>query len=189
MILEDLKTRDDIGKVLKSMNLDGYGAEVGVEYGINAEVILSTSDLKGLYLIDAWGYIPGHDPRGFGVSYSDWNAVWQQCHFRMQRFSDRAVMMQAASSEIVKSFADEFLDFVYIDANHMSPWIDEDLENWFKKVKVGGIIGGHDFLTRDEPAFRCDVQCVVEAFFFRRPEIIHVTEDAVPSWYVIKAAA
>lgn len=188
MNLEDLKTRDEIGKVLKGMSLDGFGVEVGVEYGINAEMILATSGLKRLYLIDAWDYVPGHDPRGFGVGYNDWKSVFNQCQYRMQRFSDRAVMMRSVSNEIVKSFADGFFDFVYIDANHMSPWINEDLENWFPKVKVGGIIGGHDFLTRNEPAFQCDVQCVVEGFFFRRKEIIHVTEDSVPSWYVIKGA-
>jgi hypothetical protein len=188
MRLEELKIRNDIGKVLKAMDLDGFGVEVGVEYGINAELILETSDLRRLYLIDAWGYVPGHDPRGFGVGYSDWQTVLNQCQQRMQRFSDRAVLMRTTSIQIVTSFADGSLDFVYIDANHMSPWIDEDLTNWFKKVRVGGIIGGHDYLNRNEPTFQCDVKRVVDDFFTEPQEIVHVTEDAVPSWYVIKGA-
>lgn len=188
MRLEELKTRDDIGKVLKGMDLDGFGVEVGVEYGINAELILSTSNLRRLYLVDAWAYIPGHDPRGFGVGYNNWDSVRNECHERMQRFSLRAFMMQSVSSEVVSSFADDNLDFVYIDANHMSPWIDDDLLKWFRKVRIGGIIGGHDYLNRSDPSFQCDVKRVVDAFFADRPEVIHVTEDAVPSWYVIKGS-
>ena len=37
------------------------------------------------------------------------------------------------------------LDFVYIDANHDYKFITEDMRNFWKKVRIGGIMGGHDY--------------------------------------------
>ena len=41
-------------------------------------------------------------------------------------------------------FADEILDMVFIDANHLYPSIKKDIEIWLPKVKEGGILCGHD---------------------------------------------
>jgi predicted O-methyltransferase YrrM len=49
------------------------------------------------------------------------------------------------SSEALKDFEDESLDFVYIDANHDFPNFTFDIHNWLKKIKKGGIMSGHDF--------------------------------------------
>jgi predicted O-methyltransferase YrrM len=40
---------------------------------------------------------------------------------------------------------DDSVDFVYIDGNHQYSSVKEDLVNWSKKVKNGGIIAGHDY--------------------------------------------
>jgi hypothetical protein len=37
------------------------------------------------------------------------------------------------------------IDFVYIDGNHSSPYVDNDIKQYYEKVAVGGILGGHDF--------------------------------------------
>ena len=47
--------------------------------------------------------------------------------------------------EAVEDFKNESLDFVYIDANHEFRYIAEDLAEWTKKVKKGGIVSGHDY--------------------------------------------
>lgn len=47
--------------------------------------------------------------------------------------------------EALEDFADESLDFVYIDANHEFRYIAEDLFEWTKKVRKGGIVSGHDY--------------------------------------------
>ena len=50
--------------------------------------------------------------------------------------------------DAVKDFADRSLDFVYIDANHEPQFVEEDIREWSKKVKVGGIVSGHDYALR-----------------------------------------
>jgi glycosyltransferase involved in cell wall biosynthesis len=48
--------------------------------------------------------------------------------------------------QAVTDFADESLDFVYIDGNHQLKYVVEDIVEWTKKIKKGGIIAGHDYI-------------------------------------------
>ena len=51
--------------------------------------------------------------------------------------------------DAVKFFDDKSLDFVYIDGNHEYSYVMEDLIFWFEKVKINGIMAGHDFGNRE----------------------------------------
>jgi len=53
-------------------------------------------------------------------------------------------VMETTSAEAVKSFDDESLDFVFIDGDHRYVGVKQDIDLWFPKVKVGGILSGHD---------------------------------------------
>jgi hypothetical protein len=53
--------------------------------------------------------------------------------------------IRATSVEASKLYEDNSLDFVFIDACHLYECVREDIEHWYPKIKVGGIIGGHDF--------------------------------------------
>jgi hypothetical protein len=47
--------------------------------------------------------------------------------------------------DAVKDFKDESLDFAFIDGNHSFEYVINDIAEWSKKVRVGGIISGHDY--------------------------------------------
>ncbi len=47
--------------------------------------------------------------------------------------------------EAAEDFEDNSIDFVYIDANHGFKYVAEDLWEWSKKVRSGGVISGHDY--------------------------------------------
>lgn len=49
--------------------------------------------------------------------------------------------------DAVRWFDDNTLDFVFIDANHDYKHFAEDLREWHKKVKPGGIVSGHDWVN------------------------------------------
>lgn len=186
MKLADLKSRYDIGSVLNDMGLTGVGAEIGVAFGENAEFILDKSNLSLLWLVDPWDYVLGENPKGFADAIKDWQGCYDYCAAKMARFGTRAVMLRMSSQNASKAIRDESLDFCYIDANHMAPHIQNDLECWFPKVKVGGIFGGHDYHMVHRKDYQCDVQNAVDDFFFGRSEKIHIVPDECPSWYVIK---
>ncbi len=48
--------------------------------------------------------------------------------------------------DALEDFEDNSLDFVYIDGDHNFKHISEDIYEWTKKVRSGGIVSGHDYL-------------------------------------------
>lgn len=48
-------------------------------------------------------------------------------------------------------FADESLDFVFIDAGHTYEDVYRDLRAWYPKVKPGGVFAGHDYTHKGFP--------------------------------------
>jgi cephalosporin hydroxylase len=70
---------------------------------------------------------------------------------------------------VAQSVPDRSLDFVYIDADHTMSAVMSDLAAWWPKVRVGGEIGGHDFLPDD---FEWTGVARAVRMFFPRGQII-----------------
>lgn len=68
------------------------------------------------------------------------------------------------SVEAAKTYKDNSLDFVFIDASHDFKSVLEDVHSWFPKVKKGGIIAGHDYRAPD-------VKKAVDLFFKNKKNI------------------
>jgi hypothetical protein len=66
-------------------------------------------------------------------------------HLRQYLDTGQCQIIKKTSMEAVKDFANESLDFVYIDGNHTFRYVAEDLVEWTKKVKKGGVVAGHDY--------------------------------------------
>lgn len=52
--------------------------------------------------------------------------------------------MRCSSVEAARTFKDESIDFVWIDAGHSYEDVRADIDAWYPKVKIGGWIGGDD---------------------------------------------
>lgn len=52
--------------------------------------------------------------------------------------------LEMTSAEASAQFEDSSIDFLFVDAGHRYEDVISDLNFWYKKVKVGGIIAGHD---------------------------------------------
>lgn len=53
--------------------------------------------------------------------------------------------IRAHSPEISYSYPNESLDFVFIDGDHSYEGVYNDIKAWMPKLKIGGIIAGHDY--------------------------------------------
>lgn len=51
----------------------------------------------------------------------------------------------ADSISAAATYADDSIDFVFIDGDHRYECVKADIEAWTRKVKSGGVIAGHDY--------------------------------------------
>jgi hypothetical protein len=75
----------------------------------------------------------------------------------MKPFENNYNVLKMTSVEASKQYEDNSLDFVFIDACHDYECVNEDIKVWYPKVKIGGILAGHDY-----PAFPGVVRAVHE---------------------------
>lgn len=164
-------SRDDLPQFFVEM---GYkiGAEVGVDKGEFAEK-LCRAGLK-VYAVDPWRYDDDYIDRH---SQERLDSFYEHAKQVLAPYPD-SVVIRKTSMEAVQDFANESLDFVYIDANHQLRYVIEDLVEWSKKVKKGGVIAGHDYIYTN-PRTRagiCHVIYAVNAF---------AVAYKIKSWYLL----
>lgn len=124
------------------------GGEIGVEQGEYSEVLAKASPSATLYLVDAWKAYKGYRDH---VSQSKLDGFYEKVKERMAQYGDRVNIWRAFSAEAARDCQNESLDWVYIDANHEFSHVVADLAAWVPKVRVGGIVSGHDFFTSGGP--------------------------------------
>jgi predicted O-methyltransferase YrrM len=118
------------------------GAEIGTGRGSYARVIARNNPKCRLYCIDPWETYDGLR------DWTDQNVLdehWIATKSRLAEFPEVRIIRKH-SMDALKKYPDGSLDFVYIDANHVFPYVAEDIFYWEKKVKPGGIVSGHDYL-------------------------------------------
>ena len=121
------------------------GVEVGVFAGDNALSILKKFSKLQLYLVDP--YTPYYST--FQRKIIDPIPFQKIAKEQLTSYHNRVKWCFMSSFEASKVIPGD-LDFVYIDANHLYHFVKEDLELWYPKVKVGGLLGGHDFSASEQ---------------------------------------
>ena len=124
----------------------GSGVEIGTFKGEFAKEILQNWN-GTLYMVDVW--------RPLGEEYLDSSnhslhtTAYSETMVSIQGYEDRAIMIRASSEKGSEIFADNSLDFAYIDANHAYDFVVQDIKLWYPKVKSGGYLWGHDYIDID----------------------------------------
>lgn len=131
-----LETRNDF---LSQLPTNGVVAEIGVDQGDNAKNILSICKPKELHLIDAWKDNPNKSR-----TPQEWNKRFNNVKNIFNK-NPNIHVYRADSADSASLFADNYFDWVYIDACHTYEACKKDIEAWFPKVKVGGLLCGHDY--------------------------------------------
>ena len=163
-----MKDRIELAKYFAELGLK-TGAEVGVYKGAySVELCKANPGLK-LYCIDSWGI--GKKNQGL------YKKIYDYAQRRLSIFG--ATLIKDLSMDAVKKFDDNSLDFVYIDAEHVYEESNQDIREWAKKAKKGGIVSGHDYDW-------VDVKRAVDEYVLKYNYKLNTTEDKNCSWWFIK---
>ena len=164
------------------------GAEIGVELGAFSKHLIQDNPNLKLYCIDFWkSYMFNGAGKGgvkAGKSSSRQQDYYQRAVEKLAPYN--CELIRASSMDAVKDFDDESLDFVYIDANHDYEFVKEDIREWSKKVRIGGIVSGHDyqvFSSGNDGVIRAVDEWVAE----NNIDLIVLNDGKrANSWYYIK---
>lgn len=127
-------------------------AEVGCYAGESTEMFLRSGKVEHLIAVDSWRGNPDVES-AFDLALAPW--------------SERVRKIKALSIDAADAVPDASLDFVYIDADHRYQAVRSDIAAWRRKVRRGGLIGGHDYAYKSNARTKRYgvVRAVHEAFF------------------------
>lgn len=165
--------------LIQKFNLK-VGAEIGVAFGGHSEAILSNTNLELLYGIDSYQHSDSYDDP-MNLPQADFDILCETTKNRLAVFGDRFRLIRLDSQQAIGQI-DGLLDFVYIDAEHSYQGVWQDLCTWYSKIRVGGLISGHDYEHIAFPG----VKQAIDEFFRRLDWQVHLEGEGV--WWVEKQA-
>lgn len=157
------------------------GAEIGVEVGAFSKYLIKNNSNLKLYCVDSW---LAYRDIANGRSQARQDINYEKAKQKLAPYN--CELIKKPSMEAVKDFGDESLDFVYIDASHDYNYVKEDIREWSRKVRKGGIVAGHDYFVF--PSGNDGVVRAVDEWVVANNIELIVLNDhkRSPSWYYIK---
>jgi len=124
-------------------------AEVGVFQGGNALRMLSLGAEK-LFLVDPYLAYKQFNQPDYTYNQKQLDEALLVMLGRLRPCINKTTIILQYSVIAATLFPDKYFDFVYLDGDHSYKSVMDDLIAWYPKVKIGGFLGGHDFVTPDE---------------------------------------
>jgi predicted O-methyltransferase YrrM len=117
------------------------GIEIGCSEGNTTEPLLKQIPNLTLYSIDPY------------IDYVDWNGrflneaeeLYQRTMERLRPYGNNFIMIRETSDDAVSKFVDDAYDFIFIDGLHTYEQVLLDCQNYYSKIRKGGIFAGHDY--------------------------------------------
>jgi Methyltransferase domain len=161
----DLSWREQVVLLIEKLSFDGIGVEVGTANGTYALEILRNTNIKELVCVDPY---QSYESFNDALNFVDMEGMYQRAKDALGQFGARSKLLRDFSTDAAMKFNDDSLDFVYVDGNHQSKWVEADLYAWWPKVRSGGILFGDDCVDMDD-SLR-DSAGDVEIIYTRKPD-------------------
>lgn len=184
----EINYRTEFGKLLEHLGLKGDAVEIGIAEARNSLEIISWPQIERLYLIDSWKELQQKGDGGFPQQWHDDNLKLAQQ--TLEPYKEKAIWLRGLSTNMIDSIPDDSLIYAYLDGNHAYEGFLSDLQKIYRKVKVGGVISGHDFLSPQYGVGKGVKYFVFESDGHYSMSDIHQTEedgdDSMVSFWFIK---
>ena len=144
------KHRDDLGDIVQQ---EGFtmGLELGMQHGYFSNAMLSRwPKCVEYHLVDLWGPLKYYEDYANKDQKSQ-DKIYKGAMERLRTWKNKIHMCRNLTTVCSRHYDDEYFHFIYVDARHdFKGGVAADLEAYWPKLKVGGIIDGHDYITNDE---------------------------------------
>lgn len=167
MTLKSFKDRSEFGLYLTSERFHGIGVEVGVYKG----------EFSNNLLWNWNGQLIGVDCYNNGTEFELMLAAIERNSGFIRDGRYKIIVNQ---SLVAAEYTPSELAFVYLDSDHSYEAVKADIAAWYPKIRVGGILSGHD-CDQLEPG----VSQAVNEFMSANPNLELVTKPC-GSWFVEK---
>ena len=121
-------------------------AEIGCQRGDNANIIIRVLNPTKMFLIDPWDLI---DQGLYLNQKENYEFVLSQFNYNSQ-----VCIKKGLSWNIFPEFPDNYFDCIYIDGDHDIEPCKKDILEAIRTTKIGGIVGGHDYLSNGFSGFK-----------------------------------
>ena len=162
-------------KYFKNKKIDAI--EIGTYEGKNAKDILKNLNINKIYLIDPWLEYNEYKEYKEPHPQKELDNAYQKTKRLLKRYQDKTIYLKDFASNVKDKV--QVVDYIYIDGNHTYKYVLEDCENYWTKVKDGGILSGHDIDLKD-------VSRAVEDFCSKKKINFQVSGM---DWWIVKKAS
>jgi len=146
--------------------------EIGADKGKNALNVLRTLSIKKIYLIDPY---ENYEER----SKKEMSSAEIEAKKRLKPYKNKIIWIKKFSDKAFKDIPNE-IDFIYIDGNHEYEYVKKDIENYYPKIKKGGILAGHDI---SNPKYGKGIIKALMEFSIKNNLIFEISRT---DWWIIK---
>lgn len=140
--------RYHIPDLIKLYNYKNY-TEIGIAKGDFILNVLARTKINIAYGVDP--FLPltsnqcGWNGTNICIDQEIQNQNKSNCLKKLEHHKNRFKFYNLSSVDYGKSLQDNTLDIVFIDGDHSEEGVTNDLEIYYKKIRKGGLLVGHDY--------------------------------------------
>ena len=99
--------------------------------------------------VDLWGHQENYHDFA-NVDQDTQDKIYTNAMTHLSAWKDKTHVCRNYTTICVEKYDDGYFDFIYVDARHDFKGVYADIEAYWPKLKVGGIMAGHDYVTQDD---------------------------------------
>jgi hypothetical protein len=178
--------------MVKKVNSGSHFVEVGCWRGRSSvfmavEIINSKKDIK-FDCIDPFYFekyykegLNQYQQNPYYVDNYELNEVYEEFLNNIDPVKHVINHIKDFSTIASKTYKNNSIDFVFLDGNHLYKSVVADIEHWLPKIKIGGILSGHDYWDEGHYMYQEGVNKAVTEKF---KDEFTVTNEGC--WYINK---
>lgn len=142
-------TRASLAGIFERLNYT-RGVELGVQHGNFAVHNLKNwPSCKEYLLVDLWRQQRNYKDFA-NVGDKQQRQIMETALQNVRPYREKTRVCRDYTTQCAKHEPDAHFDVVYVDARHNYDGAMDDMVTWWPKVKRGGVLAGHDYMTADE---------------------------------------